>query len=404
MGTQSVGDSATFSVVSTGEIAEGFDPAEVRRHLVSLLRLKPEQAERFFDRRRVVKQGVTAASAEKVRGQLARLGIVSVVEDAAPSTANADRKVAEHVVREAAPAAAPAALELVQDEPAAPTQGTATCPKCGHVQAASEQCERCGVWFHKFAAAPSQAAGSGSDAIPGADALAAGGASPAPSVPVKASADDEAVSPTAIAAAAGAALLGAWVWKFIAVTFEYEFGLIAWAIGGAVGIAAASTGSRGMKAGVVCGALALGAIVLGKYWAYSAIVDQVQQAIAGVTIDRDELYTYYEEEVEDAALLAAGSGSDDFVRQFMVDRGYTEATDPRRVSAEELSDFRTYTEPTLREVAETSPDFEQWQARTAEAIDEFSPWTIMREGFGWLDLLFVGLGIATAFRLGSQMG
>ena len=120
-------------------------------------------------------------------------------------------------------------------------------------------------------------------------------------------------------------------------------------------------------------------------------------------IDED-MYAYFEEEIEDARLLINGSGSDDFVRRFMVERGYTDATDPARVSAAELADFRDYVEPALREMAHSTPDFEEWQASSVEALDEISPWALMRESFGLLDIVFVLLGVGTAFRLGSQWG
>ena len=114
------------------------------------------------------------------------------------------------------------------------------------------------------------------------------------------------------------------------------------------------------------------------------------------------MHAYFEEEMEDARLIVSGSGSDIFIRRFMVDRGYTYATDPTRVSKAELADFREYVEPELRDMAQNPPDFEEWQASSVESLDEFSPWAMMREDFGILDILFAFLGIGTAFRLASQ--
>lgn len=390
--------SDTYRVITTGQVLEGFDPAEVQKHLVSVLRLKPAQAERFFEKPRVMKKDVTWAGADKICSQLAKLGVAAEIQNPAPPVAS--------LAVEPKLALQEPALELVQDEAStSPKQGTFACPNCQHVQAKSEQCENCGVWFHKFEspAAPTSPV-SVPGAIPGVEAAVQAARSTAEAVPSSGASEKGALSPAAIAAAAVAALLGAWVWKFIAVSFDYELGLIAWGIGGAVGFAAASTGSRGVQAGVVCAVLAFGAIVAGKYWAYSAFVDQFQEAISGAMEFDEEMYGYFEEEVEDARLLINGSGSDEFVRRFMVERGYTDATDPARVSAAELADFREYVEPALREMAQSTPDFEEWQASSVEALDEISPWAMMRENFGLLDILFVFLGIGTAFRLGSKWG
>ncbi len=387
--------SDTYKVITTGQILEGFDPADVRERLVSVLRLKPAQAERFFEQPRVVKKDLTWASADKICSQLAKLGVGAEIQNPAPPVESPPAEPKLALQEEPA-------LEIVQDNPyTSPKESTIECPSCQHVQAKSEQCESCGVWFHKFeaSAALSQPA-SAPQAVPGAAAVQAVD-STVESVPSGSDSEQGALSPAAIAAASAAALIGALVWKFVAVTFEYEFGLIAWAIGGAVGFAAASAGSRGMQAGIVCAVLALGSIVVGKYWAYSAFVDQWQEAISGVMVDQ-EMVDYYEEEMEDARLFVSGSGSDIFVRRFMVERGYTDVTDPADVSDEELEDFRYYVEPELRAMAESPPDFEEWQTSGVEALDELSPWAMMRADFGVLDILFAFLGIGTAFRLGSQ--
>ena len=386
--------SDTYNVVTTGQILDGFDPADVRERLVSVLRLKPEQAEHFFEQRRVVKKGISWASADKICGQLATLGVGAEIQNPAPPV---EAPPAEPKLSLQEPA-----LEIVQDEAeASPKAGTIECPNCGHVQAKSEQCENCGVWFHKFesSAAPVQPVGA-----PPAMAAAAVPAAETAVETVQSSTviEESSINLVAIGAAAAAALVGAWIWYFVAVTFEFEFGLIAWAIGGAVGFAAASAGSRGVQAGVVCAMLALGAIVVGKYWAYSAFVDQFQDAIASVSEFDQEMHDYYEEEMQDARMLVRGSGSDDFIRRFMVERGYTDASDPARVSDEELEYFREYVEPELRAMAESRPDFEEWQASSVAALDEISPWEMMRADFGVLDIIFAFLGIGTAFRLGSQ--
>ena len=340
------------------------------------------------------------ANADKICSQLAKLGVGAEIQNPAPPVASPPAEPSFASQQESA-------LELVQDEAsAAPDEDTIECPNCGHVQAKSEQCESCGVWFHKFEspAATAQPV-SAPQAMPAAAAAAVQADETAvETVTYDSASEKSALSPAAIVAAAVAALVGAWIWRFVAVNFEYEFGLIAWGIGGAVGFAAAAAGSRGVQAGVVCAVLALGAIVVGKYWAYSAFVDQFQAALVEVSEFDDEIYDYFEEEMEDARLLVNGSGSDVFIRRFMVERGYTDATNPADVSAEELADFREYVEPELRAMAASEPDFEEWQTSSVEALDEISPWAMMLADFGILDIIFAFLGIGTAFRLGSQKG
>lgn len=382
-----------YRVVTTGQILEGFDPDDVRKYLISVLRLEPAQAERFFEQPRVLKKSETWANADKLCNQLAKLGVSAEIQNPAPSVASQPAEPKRGLQEEPA-------LELLQDEAdASPMQGTLECPNCQHVQAKSKQCTSCGIWFHKFesSVAPTQP-----DSAPKAIPAAAMQADDSTVVSSDVATEKGTLSPAAIAAAVVAALVGAWVWRFVAVTFEYEFGLIAWAIGGAVGFAAASAGSRGIQAGVVCAVLAFGSIGVGKYWAYSAFVDQFQEAISGAMEVDEEMYAYFEEEKEDARLLVSGSGSDIFIRRFMVERGYTYATNPASVSKAELADFREYVEPELRDMALNPPDFEEWQARSSESLAELSPWAMMREDFGILDILFVFLGIGTAFRLASQ--
>jgi len=385
--------SDAYSVITTGQIVEGFDPDDVRKHLISVLRLEPAHAERFFEKPRVLKKGASWASADKLCSQLAKLGVSAEIQSPAPSVASESVEPKRALQEEPG-------LELVQDEAdASPMKGTLECPNCQHVQAKSEQCESCGIWFHKFESSvvPTQP-----DSAPKAIPAAAMQADDNTVVSSDGASEKGALSPAAIAAAVVAALVGAWVWRFVAVTFEYEFGLIAWGIGGAVGFAAASAGSRGVQAGVVCAVLAFGSIVVGKYWAYDAFVDQFQEAISGAMEDDEELYAYFEEEKEDARLFVSGSGSDIFIRRFMVERGYAYTDDPASISKAEVAEFREYVEPELRSMALNSPDFEEWQARSFEDLAELSPWALMREDFGILDILFIFLGIGTAFRLGSQ--
>jgi len=393
--------SDTYNVVTTGQVLDGFNLADVQKRLVSALRMKPEAAATFFEKARVIKKNAPRAQADKICAQLAKIGVVAKVQSLAPPTPTPPTEPTPE-----APAAMPSQLEIVDyqsDKP--PKEATVECPSCGQEQAKAEQCESCGAWFHKFdpSFAPPESVAA-KTAVAAEDA-----ASPAEHSGQHATSkhrddSDSAINPVAIGAAAVAALVGAWVWKLVAVNFGFEFGLIAWAIGGAVGFAAAAAGSRGVQAGIICGVIAFGGIVLGKYWSYGAFLDEFQESFAGEMVADESMSDYYEEELADALAYVNGSGSEDFVRQFMVERGYSYESDPAKVSDAELDEFREYVAPTLREMAQSPPSFEEWQTSSIEAVSEISPWAMVVGGFGLLDIVFLFLGVGTAYRLGSQEG
>ncbi|MEM6473077.1 MAG: hypothetical protein AAF802_26180, partial [Planctomycetota bacterium] len=190
---------------------------------------------------------------------------------------------------------------------------------------------------------------------------------------------------------------------------EYELGFIAWGIGGAVGAAAAMFGSRGMSSGVICALIVVGSIYAGKYWMYSSFTEEAQSMIEEVMAEMDEteMRELYEEEMEDARIFARGSGSDTYIRQFMVDREYTDATSSSRIRADELDGFREYTAPRLLSLDQSRPSYDQWLtdsfSQFGEAFDELTPNQMIREDFNFIDLIFLGLGMFTAFRLAAQL-
>lgn len=360
-----------FRVISTGKIASGFDPSVVQEKLTSVLKLKPEQARVFFDQPRVVKRQISKEAGEKLCLQLAKLGILAVTRPMEPA---APTKPVIQLAENAAD------LAIVEDAP--PPAPATPAP------------EGTGSTFEPLMPVSANAKVSGVQ----------GARDQTLSTPTRTKEPQGSLSIPGIGAAIVAALVGAWVWKFIGVTFGYELGLIAWGIGGGIGFAAAALGSRGVTSGVICALLVVVALVLGKLWTYQGFADQMQTVIAEASVEeREEMYAFYREIQEDARLYAQGSGSDAFVRQFMVDRSYTEATDPARVSAEELSAFRTYDAPGLEEMSLTNPSFEEWSQSGLGLFGEVSTLDILTDSFGLLDIVFLFLGMGTAFRLGGQV-
>ncbi|MEM9171220.1 MAG: hypothetical protein AAGA84_00790 [Pseudomonadota bacterium] len=352
----------SFNVVSTGDIVEGIERVQVLGHLQSVLKLPAAQAEQFFDRPRVIKKNQPEPVAVKLQSQLKQLGVVSILQPVLPAPS-------QPVAPTSPPPSVSQSVEgltLVEDD-APPTETVA----------------------------PPEQTSTYSSTISTTQTISA-------AVPTAAVVKEEpgSFNIVALGAALMTALAGAWVWQFIGLKFGYELGLIAWGIGGAVGFAAAACGSRGMVAGIVCGALVVLSLALGKVWTYNGFSDQV---LALAQSDSEEFLGYYEEEQEDARLLVRGDGSDRFVRQFMYERDYTDADSADAISQAEIDEFREFVEPDLRRVAANPQSFEEWKDSGFGLIEDLSTWEIIRNDFGFLDILFLFLGVGTAFRMASQI-
>lgn len=364
---------ATFSVFSAGSLVPGFDRSQVCDALARLFSIGPEKVELMLNGRRLLKKGISQEEAEELKRKLEHAGLAVVVEPLAPAPATAGQRLTlEPVVGEES-AAEPA-------EPAA-----MSCPKCAHEQpAGAEQCAGCGIYFHKLqpaVQAPDAAAGFVDNDDVAEEA-------------------DNVLQPKAIAAAAVAALLGALLWKFIAVAFEYELAIVAWGIGAAVGFAAAAMGSRGRAAGVLCAVLVVFSILAGKYLAVETIRADVAESIA-MEMEGDGLRPLYEELIYDAEVYPT-VGDEASLRQFMIDHDYTEATTPEAISDEEIEFFEDFSGPQLEAFAAGPPSYEDWVSGAYSEVAELSSAGLVIDSLGLFDLLFLGLGVVTAFRLGSQ--
>ena len=196
------------------------------------------------------------------------------------------------------------------------------------------------------------------------------------------------------------------VWKFVAVTFEYEFGFIAWGIGGLIGFVAASMGGRGLVVGVLCALLAAGSILGGKYMAVDAFrTDLVEMLSSGGELGLDEFdeeLDFVLDEIKTDARAFASLGQDELsLRKFMIDHNYSEAYEPHAVSAEELEMFREFDQPNLLWIAQNDPTYQEWIQHSMGIMEDMSVVDTVKTSFGLFDILFLLLGVVTAFRLGS---
>ena len=199
------------------------------------------------------------------------------------------------------------------------------------------------------------------------------------------------------------AILGATAWYLISVKLNFELGLIAWFIGGGIGLAAMVSGSHSQSVGAICALLVVLAVLGGKYAAalehnaeMQAFLDSTsgQQAV--------DFRSIYEEEMKDARLFAKVAANKDSLKHFMAMQGYSESYRASRVTDEELDYFRENTAPRLSDLAKRNPSFQEWHTYTlGDAASDVSALDLVIGGFGVFDLIFLLLGIGSAFHMAS---
>ena len=376
---------ATYSVVLSGRIKPGFEAADVIEKFASLFKLPPEKAEKLVGTRFVIKKEVDLKLAKKYKDRLSTIGIEVTLKRHGGIDAMALEPVAEKE---------PAAEQQAEAEqaPAAARPSIPNgmiCPKCNLEQVKADQCSGCGVFVQKFLQA--QVAKQASAAVPQ-DSLVAGEESPI----------DDNIKPTwkYLLAPAAAAVAGALLWYMLSAVLNYEFGLVAWAIGGAVGYTALASGARGDAAGIACAILVVLSIFGGKFMAASSMQAELLQEIQGLGFDNSSVEQLYEIDLADARDFAALDGSDESLRQFLYTHDYS-ATE--QVTQAEIEEFMIYTQPRFHFIIDENPSYEEWlQLQVVDQIENYSTLDIVTESLGWMDLLFLFFGVGTAYRLASQ--
>jgi hypothetical protein len=203
-------------------------------------------------------------------------------------------------------------------------------------------------------------------------------------------------------AASGAALLGTAVWAGIMLIASYEHGIVAWAVGGVVGIAAVKAGGRGATLGILCAVLSLLSILGGKLVGYHL---QISEGI-GTSITENctpELFAELEIDAVDYAALPA-EPTDEQLTEFLFSHHYSAASSLVGVTEKELLMFQEYDAPVLVAIQEEGMTIEGWRIRGAEVMradvaEEGSLLDFVIADLNAIDLLFALLGISTAFGL-----
>ncbi len=386
-----------YNVILNPQIREGYDRDLVVQSFAELFKIPVEKAHKVIGTRLVLKKDIEIAKANTYQKKLKSIGLDVILE-----------KIDENPVKLEKPKPAKpkrTVLELVpieteqtnESNPASDSSGKKIiCPNCQLEQPESDQCSNCGAFInktinqnptnlstqdrHQDPLEPQQTLEKQEKTLSAGDSKRA----------------SLFLIPVIVA------ILGALLWKFIAVTFDYELGLIAWIIGGAIGFTAAMSGANGRNSAIACAILALLAIFGGKYMTTSYFISEATAAISTSTemdgVDQENIFN----KMQNDAIQFSTTVSDDIsLRKFMAEQGYSDFTDADSVTDEEVSWFKENQQPLLEEILNNSQGFEEWRSAMDDDFQSnISTFDLMIESLGLLDLLFLFLGVSTAYRLG----
>ncbi len=185
-------------------------------------------------------------------------------------------------------------------------------------------------------------------------------------------------------------LLGMFIWYFLIKVTGYEIGWVAWGVGGLIGFAARLPSKQGSQAlGLICGGCGLIAILGGQYLALLAILDRELN---------QEAAKNYREQMQ-IAQTAVNAKAPEEIRQFLADRN---ERSPDQITAAEIADFTEKKLPNYQAFAAGRPSREDYIATTKKLLSLLAPKSArFKESFGLLTLLWIFLGVGTAWKIGS---
>ncbi len=204
--------------------------------------------------------------------------------------------------------------------------------------------------------------------------------------------DPEPNTSMALVGAVGAGLLGMFIWYGIAMATGYELGIVAWGIGALVGVGTRLLGKAQTQVfGLMAGACALLAIVGGQYLTVSQMYKLEMEK--GMKIAYDNQLKYAKE--------VAQAQNDDELKIIMAK--YNDNFSDGKVSDKDLAEFKAKSLPRMK-------DFANGKKSRAEFEKEFrgimnalvSPWDLMKASVGLFTLLWLFLGVGSAYRIAGQ--
>jgi len=381
---------SAYSVVFNGDIKAGFDLSKVQRDFADLFNITPEKAQTILSKKRALKKDLDLETARAYIKRLESIGVdVSIIERKPELSASA--LALESTEKKLCTAEAVESPSRVNADP-----NIITCPKCQLEQPETEQCVGCGVYIHKVDSQFEEV----QKISPQSKKLTS--ATTVQEIE-KHNNSAKVLNLKVLSAATGAAIIGALLWKVVAMATNYEFSVMAWGIGGGIGFAAAAMGSRGVAIGVFCGVLALVAVIGGKYMVIQSFKSNWYEILVESGEFEDVDYKLaYQNTIEAAQAYQSEVTDDESLRQFMVDYGYSESSQANRVSSEEISVFKDIDEPILLNMAAGKLSYERWIRSLFQAdFENASAIDLIKKDLDIIDVLFIFLGISTACRLGS---
>lgn len=359
----------TYSVVYLGELHAGFEILAVEMVFATLFSVSNGNAREVLAASRTLKMGVSYEKACAYKIKLEQIGLrIRLQADKATETI---------------------ALEPFDTKSEGKGARRITCPKCHFEQVYAEKCQQCGVCIHNVQAHNGQPAAD-------ADRNRSCESDTVNSLKTEKSTVDVSV----IVGAGFAGVVGALVWYFVAITFDYELGLLALCIGGMVGYAAVMFGGRGEMCAIICGGFALLSIASGKYLAVQGWQYQAKEEMLAA-YQSEAMRPIYRREKENGKRYKATVVDDISKREFIVANGYAVVQDVSELTQEDVDFFNRITAPRLEEMAAGELSFDAWgYASLGEAVEGLSVSEIVDYSFGWIDFILILLGVGTAYRLG----
>jgi hypothetical protein len=194
--------------------------------------------------------------------------------------------------------------------------------------------------------------------------------------------------------AVGAGLVGMIGWYLLIKTTGYSIGYAAWGIGVIIGIATKFLARQTSNAlGFVAGACAVAAILGGQYLlVYNQIGEAIDQRLSGAYATQLAI-----------AQEAVKAISDDEVRSFLVKHSdATPKKDASQITDQEITNFREKDQPKLKSFADGKLTQVQYEKALRARVRSFiSPMTILKESISLFTLLFLFLGVGSAYKIAS---
>jgi hypothetical protein len=186
------------------------------------------------------------------------------------------------------------------------------------------------------------------------------------------------------------AVVGMLIWFFLIKATGYEIGWVAWGVGALTGVGARVVGADGcFKLGLVAGILAFLAIIGGQYLALRSLTMKEFDKLAIVA---------YQAQVEYAKQITTANSEADMKALYAKENDETVSD----IKSQDWDDFNQKDLPKLKELAAGKPTEQEFVHNFhKQALSVGSEFEMLKESVGLFTLLWIFLGVGSAFKLAS---